>query len=31
MRIEAMVRAGELTVVQNAEAGRPYSRVLRRR
>ena len=30
MRIETMVHAGELAVVQQAEADRPYSRVLRR-
>ena len=30
MRIEAMVQSGELAVVREAEADRPYSRVLRR-
>ena len=30
MRIEAMVQSGELAVVRETEADRPYSRVLRR-
>ena len=30
MRIEAMVQSGELAVAREAEADRPYSRVLRR-